>query len=894
MSLILKSYLTKRMFRRACLLSSALLVPAFVACQSDDEGGGQPGTAGNGAGTAGNGAGTAGSGAGTAGSGAGTAGHGAGTAGTDPGPDPASASAVRAFISTQVGGLDKLTVPATDDAIPVPPDDSARPGRYKTTPAKTYLGKLLFHDPVRTARVNTNLAQPLDLPAGTSFGGTVLNAAEPNVDQIVAATKQTGSCGSCHIGEAATKAGQLLNFNTGGEGRGYTDADGNFIPRRRPMEILTKLRAEPLFPGDQLVDALPTLTDIFVLNGERTVTTPALFYQNNPLPPNTTLSLTATGRLDELDSVGRLSPSLIGFAFNNRLLFGGFGGEPMTTSGALNPLNDPAGENMTLLLLDAHRMLNLQSEALLKVPAFVKLFRDAFPEEAAQADAQNDPTVLVNDQTEFRAQATFLRTVVTRDTPFDRFLAGDNAALTPSQLNGARLFFTQAQAGGAGCFGCHSGPMLNKQPNDPDVAGIGQFVEENFFNLGLGDHPVQALNAAARGRGTAYHAEDTGREEVTHNPADRFKFRSLTLRQLKDARGFFHSGSFTRLRDVVSYFNAGIPQDPTAAAAATLEPRFTYPRGNGTARGLGLTEAAISDLTDFLENGLYDPSFAKTFQPTTDDLAFSKNRPDLAALGAQDGMMLSGLAIDDNDPLARRDQGLEFLDVTARAQVTLSSSSGPQDTWLITNQSSSVIDTHLLVIVTGLPAGATINNTTATTKNGEPYFRLFLPDGVLNPGQSITVNVVRSGAPSGSYTFKLWSGQGKPLDPPPGPAPGLAPSPKPKQAAVSGPGLAASGRNGSRWGPHAKVTARRARRVTPRGRVEAPSASPPGQPRRRVALHLREGAPSIADEEVLPRGARAACSRVESRGVERPGYLVGGRVAAARSARSSAALRRGP
>jgi hypothetical protein len=40
--------------------------------------------------------------------------------------------------------------------------------------------------------------------------------------------------------------------------------------------------------------------------------------------------------------------------------------------------------------------------------------------------------------------------------------------------------------------------MLNKQVNDPDVAGVGQFVEENFYNLGLGDHPVQALNRAAR------------------------------------------------------------------------------------------------------------------------------------------------------------------------------------------------------------------------------------------------------------------------------------------------------------------------------------------------------------------------------------------------------------
>lgn len=522
------------------------------------------------------------------------------------------------------------------------------------------------------------------------------------------------------------------------------------------------MRSQPLFPGDLLVDALPTLTDIFVLNGTRTVTTPALFYHNNPLPPNTTLSLTATGRLDQLDSVGRLSMGLIGFAFNNRLLFGGFGGEPQTTIGALNPLNDPAGENMTLLLLDAHRMLNFQSAELLEIPAFVKLFRDAFPEEAAEADAQNDMTILVNDETELRAQATFLRTVVTRDTPFDKFLAGDDAAMTPGQLRGAQLFFTEAQDGGAGCFGCHSGPMLNKQPNDPDVAGIGEFVEENFFNVGIGDHPVQALNAAARGNGTAYHAEDTGREEITDNPDHLFKFRSLTLRQLRDGRNFLHNGSFTTVRDVVSYFNAGIPQDPTAGAAETLETRFTFPRGDGTERGLDLTEAQIDDVTEFLEDGLYDPSFADTFQPNEEDLAFSKNRPDLAALGAQDGMMLSGLAIDSNDPLARRDQGLEFLDVTAQTNVALNLSSGQQDAWVITNTSNAVIDTHLLVIATGLPAGVTISNTSSMTENGEPYFRVFLPDGVLNPGQSIGVNVVRSGGSSNSYTFQLLSGQGEP------------------------------------------------------------------------------------------------------------------------------------
>jgi len=689
---------------------------------------------------------------------------------------------LRLYIDQAVGGIQKLKVPATDAEIPLPrqPDGSVNP-RYQTTEAKRFLGKMLFHDPVRSARININQGQPVDLPDGTAFGGTV-SASDPNIQEIVNAERQDTSCGSCHIGEAASKAGQLLNFASGAEGRGYTDEHGNFFPRRRPQSFLTKLRRTPIFPGDVLVDALPTLTDVDLIGGQRVVTTPANFYHQPP--PE---ALLETGRLDELDSVGRQSMSLIGFAFNNRLLFGGLGGEPQTTPGSLNPFNDPAGENMTLLLLDAHRMLNFQSAELLRIPAFVKLFRDAFPEEAAQADAKNDLTILVNDQTEFRAQATFLRTVVTRNTPFDEFLAGHDRALTASQLRGAKLFFTPAAggAGGAGCFSCHSGPMLNKQPNDPDVAGIGTFVEENFFNVGIGDHPVQALNALARGHldptrlgkdGFPYHAEDTGRQEVTHNPDNAFRFRALTLRQLKDARTFFHNGSFTKVRDVVEYFNAGVPQDPTAGAAPTLSTRFTHPRGPGFENGLGLTKRQVDDLTDFLENGLYDPAFVHfdpnsttpTLQPNERDLTYSKYRPDLAALGAQDGLMPSGLAIDDNDPLTRRDEGLEFLNVTSQlaTQVQkLKSGNDEVDLYQITNTSSSVVDTHLLIVVKGLPPGIRMENASGTTRDAAPYLRVFLPNGVLNPGQSIQPKLIferKPNAPSLTYTLTFLSGQGAP------------------------------------------------------------------------------------------------------------------------------------
>lgn len=700
---------------------------------------------------------------------------------------------LREYIGRQVGGLDKLKVPADDASIPLPPADPSRPGRYATTEQKRFLGKMLFHDPVRTSRININTnvnppireGEPRDLPAGTAFGGTV-DASNPLIQNVVASTSGTGSCGSCHLGEAAGKAGTVLNFNVGGEGRGYTDEDGNFIIRRRPQRTLIPREAAylprmKLFVGDTGVDALPTLTDIYSVGGALEVATPAR-QKADPLPQ----ALLATGRLDQLDSVGRQSPSMIGFAFNNRLLLGGFAGESNALPAGLNPLNDPAQENLTLLLLDAHRMLDFESAKLQQIPAFIELFRQAFPTEASDyvackratpsANCQAELDELVNDQTVLRATATFLRTAVTRNTPFDRFVASEDA-LTERQRRGARLFFTDAKHGGAGCFTCHSGPMFNKQPNDPDVAGIGGLVEENFFNLGIGDHPVQALNALRRGRlqfdrdgNPLPHGEDTGREEITHNPDHAYKFRSLTLRQLKDARTFFHNGSFTQVREVVSYFNDGIPQDQQfAGQAATLEPRFTNPRGDGAPRGLGLSGEQIDAVADFLENGLYDPGFAHAFQPNETDLTYSVYHPELAALGAKDGQMLSGRAIDNDDPLSRRDAGLEFLDVTRQVHADRidrgRSASAATHVYRLTNTSDAVVDTHLLVILRGLPAGVRLNNASGITHGGDPYIRVFLPDGVLQPSQQIRQDFVFSGVTRGrgpAYAIRLLSGQGNP------------------------------------------------------------------------------------------------------------------------------------
>ena len=110
--------------------------------------------------------------------------------------DRAAASWLRQFIGEQVGGVDTLKVPATNAEIPLPrqADGTVNP-RFETTEAKRFLGKMLFHDPVRSARINISEGQPVDLPAGTAFGGTV-SASDPNIQAIVNAERQDSSCGS--------------------------------------------------------------------------------------------------------------------------------------------------------------------------------------------------------------------------------------------------------------------------------------------------------------------------------------------------------------------------------------------------------------------------------------------------------------------------------------------------------------------------------------------------------------------------------------------------------------------------------------------------------------------------------------------------------------------------
>jgi len=141
------------------------------------------------------------------------------------------------------------------------------------------------------------------------------------------------------------------------------------------------------------------------------------------------------------------------------------------------------------------------------------------------------------------------------------------------------------------------------------------------------------------------------------------------------------------------------------------------------------------------------------------------------ALGAKDGFMLSGEAIDDNDPLTRRDEGIDPpIEVTSEASIALVDrdiQGGRQrDVYQITNTSTSIIDTNLLMIAESLPSGVQlIGRNSGVTSNGDPYLRVFLASGVLLPGQR-TMQTLNFKVPQGvapvSYNLDLRSGQGNP------------------------------------------------------------------------------------------------------------------------------------
>jgi cytochrome c peroxidase len=112
-------------------------------------------------------------------------------------------------------------------------------------------------------------------------------------------------------------------------------------------------------------------------------------------------------------------------------------------------------------------------------------------------------------------------------SPWDRFLAGEDDAMSPRQLEGARTFLTLK------CSICHSGAMLSDDKfHNVAVAQVGP---------GAGDGPSQR--------------DDFGRMRVTGNPAHRYQFRTTPLRNVELTGPYGHDGSIASLRAFVDHYS---------------------------------------------------------------------------------------------------------------------------------------------------------------------------------------------------------------------------------------------------------------------------------------------------------------------------------------------------
>lgn len=177
------------------------------------------------------------------------------------------------------------------------------------------------------------------------------------------------------------------------------------------------------------------------------------------------------------------------------------------------------------------------------------------------------------------AVAAFQRTVVTdaSKVPFDRYLAGDQSALSDSAKRGMEVF-----NGKAGCISCHNGALVSDQRfYNTGVADAPEWQDDPLYQITFRWELYQKGMSEEAYRTTG---SDLGLYHVTKRPEDKGKFRTPSLRELRWTGPFMHNGVIATLPEVVAFYDAGGGEAQTAG----LKP-------------LGLTAAEQADLVAFLE-----------------------------------------------------------------------------------------------------------------------------------------------------------------------------------------------------------------------------------------------------------------------------------------------------
>jgi len=200
-----------------------------------------------------------------------------------------------------------------------------------------------------------------------------------------------------------------------------------------------------------------------------------------------------------------------------------------------------------------------------------------------------------------RAIASFERTIVAGDTPFDRYYyGGEKDALNAAQIRGLKVFLEQGR-----CVSCHRIEQTQAL-----------FIDNRFHNIGVGFKKIRGREAetaeaflrSKHGSADVDHTvltnenmSEVGRFAVTENLSQVGAFKTSTLRNIELTRPYMHDGSLPTLEDVVDFYNNGGRLKDTDPVSPFL---------SGGIRPLNLSDEQKQDLVAFLK-ALTSPSMAR-------------------------------------------------------------------------------------------------------------------------------------------------------------------------------------------------------------------------------------------------------------------------------------------
>ena len=275
------------------------------------------------------------------------------------------------------------------------------------------------------------------------------------------------------------------------------------------------------------------------------------------------------GKAQSIGATGQMHPrsamTLVNVAYASRLTWA----NPL-----LDKLEDQAltplfGDNPVEMGMAGHE--NAITDLLRSDERYVALLPEAFPQD-------EDPYSLVNV---VRSIAAFTRTIVSNDSAYDRYLAGDETAIDENTKRGMELFFSERLE----CFHCHGGFNFT----DSTTHANARVDRVGFHNNGL-------YNIDGEG---AYPADNTGLYDMTGERRDMGRFKAPTLRNIAVTAPYMHDGSAATLEDVIEHYARGgrlIEAGPYAGDGRR------NPFKSEFIRGFDLTNAERDDLVAFLHS----------------------------------------------------------------------------------------------------------------------------------------------------------------------------------------------------------------------------------------------------------------------------------------------------